>query len=112
MAKKTRMGVYVRTASDQGFDYTLVSCRRGMLGGIYFLEDDDFHFRYSIQRPDGWWYSKTFERELEAIKYMVQNSFLMNWHYDELYIRMGDYTNCESGAITWRDNIESINLAA
>ena len=38
MAKKRTQQVYVRTDSDQGVDYTLVSCRKGVLGGIYFLE--------------------------------------------------------------------------
>lgn len=112
MAKKRTQQVYVRTDSDQGVDYTLVSCRKGVLGGIYFLEDDNYNWRYNIQKANGWWYNETFETELEAIRYLVKNSFLMNWGYDVISIKLGYYTNSESGAITYRDNIQAVNLAA
>lgn len=111
MAKR-KIQVRLRTKQDQGIDYTDVSCAKGLLGGIYFLEDDDFHFRYSIQKPNGWWYVKSFETELEAVCYLVQDSFLMNWNYDVISIKLSDYWNSERGAITYRDNVESINLAA
>ena len=111
MAKR-KIQVRLTTKQDQGIDYTHVSCAKGILGGIYFLEDDDYHFRYSIQKSNGWWYEKTFETELEAIRYLVQDSFLMNWNYDIIGIKLGYYSNSERGAITYRDNIQNINLAA
>ena len=109
MAKR-KIQVRLTTKQDQGIDYTHVTCAKGILGGIYFLEDDDYHFRYSIQKS--WWYEKTFETELEAIRYLVQDSFLMNWNYDIIGIKLGYYSNSERGAITYRDNIQHINFAA
>lgn len=109
---KSKIQVRLTTKQDQGIDYTHVSCAKGILGGIYFLEDDDYHFRYSIQMTNGWWYDKTFETELEAVRYLVKNSFLMNWNYDVISIKLGFYSNSERGAITFRDNIQNINLAA
>lgn len=112
MAKKSKIQVRLRTKQDQGIDYTDVRCAKGILGGIYFLEDDDYHFRYSVQKANGWWYNKTFETELEAVRYLVQNSFLKNWNYDVITVKLSDYWNSERGAITFRDRIESVNLAA
>ena len=46
------------------------------------------------------------------MRYLVQNSFLKNWNYDVITVKLSDYWNSERGAITFRDRIESVNLAA
>lgn len=109
-----RNEIKVRISTKYEFEspFTLVKCAKGILGGIYFLEKEDMSgFAYHIQKQDGYWYNETFETELAAIRYLVQNSFLMNWGYKRIKLSLGWYENCEDGAITYRDNIENINLA-
>lgn len=109
---KNEIKVRISTKYDFDFPFTLVRCAKGILGGIYFLEKEDMSgFAYHIQMQNGYWYIDTFETELDAIKYLVQNSFLMNWGYKMIKLTLWGYENSESGAITYRDNIENINLA-
>lgn len=108
MAKR-KIQVRLKTKLDNGVHYTEVKCAKGILGAVYYLEDDEYLWTYTIQTKDGHWYMTTFETEIEAIRYLVQNSFLMNLGYDTISIKLSDYWNSEHGAIT--ENIESINLA-
>ena len=110
MAKR-KLQIRLHTDSDEGFYFTLVSCSKGILGGIYFIEKEDCSgFAYHINTYNGWWCEETFKKEIDAVRYLVQHSFLMNWHYDLLYIKLCDYWNSEIGAISM-DEIENLNLA-
>ena len=98
---------------SDGYSYTAVkTLKHGLLGCIHFLEDDDYNFRYHIEMPSGFWLNTAFETELEAVKHLVSVSCLPNWHYTEIVAKLGDYCNSERGAITYRDNLESINFAS
>lgn len=98
---------------SDGYSYTAVkTLKHGLLGCIHFLEDDDFKWRYHIELPSGYWCVEKFSTEIEAIKHLVSVSCLPNWHYSEIRAKVGYYCNSESGAITYRDNIETINFAA
>lgn len=98
---------------SDGYCCTAVkTLKHGLLGCIHFLEDDDYEFRYHIEMPSGFWLNKAFDTELEAIKHLVSVSCLPNWHYTEIMAKLGNYYNSERGAITYRDNIESINFAS
>ena len=111
MAKR-KLQIRITTDYDYDFPFSLVSCRKGVLGGIYFLEKEDCSgFAYHINTFNGYWYKESFEKELDAVRYLVQNSFLMNWHYDLLYIKLNGYENSESGHLSY-DGIENINLVA
>ena len=109
MAKR-KIQVRLRTKMDNGVHYTEVKCSKGIIGAIYYLEDDESLWKYAIQNKDGYWYRTTYETELEAVRYLVQNSFLMNWDYDIISIKLSDYCNSEDGAIT--EDVDNINLAA
>ena len=110
---KNKLQIRLTTKYDWDFPFTLVRCAKGILGGIYFIEKEDMSgFAYHIQMQNGYWYNETFENELDAVRYLVQNSFLMNWGYKILSVKLWGYENSERGAITYRDHIESVNLAA
>lgn len=110
---KNKIQILLTTEYDEEIPFTLVFCEKGVIGGIYFIEKEDCSgFAYHIQNKNGWWYEKTFEKELDAIRFMVQNSFLMNFDYKVISVKLSDYWNSERGAITYRDNIESVNLVA
>lgn len=82
----------------------------GILGNIYFLESKDCRdFFYYVQLPNSWWIEKEFNTELDAIKFLA-DYYTLPKKYKNIFLKQGYYTNSERGAITYRDNIESINL--
>ena len=115
MAKR-QITVYINTKDNGGDDlqHTEVKTYHETLASIYFLEDEDGHgFHYCIAW--GWepatFDAKVFDTELEALRYVCHRSGLAD-KYDYIRLRQGYYANSEAGAITYRDNIECINLAA
>lgn len=92
-------------------DCTQVKTRaEGTLGNIYYLESDKCSdFFYYIQLPNSGWIDKKFETEMDAIKFLSEY-YTLAQRYKNIYLKQGYYSNSECGAITYRDNIESINL--
>ena len=46
---------------------------------------------------------------MDAIKFLSEY-YTLAQRYKNIYLKQGYYSNSECGAITYRDNIESINL--
>lgn len=92
-------------------DCTQVKTRaEGTLGNIYYLESDKCSdFFYYIQLPNSGWIDKEFETEMDAIKFLSEY-YTLAQRYKNIYLKQDYYSNSECGAITYRDNIDSINM--
>lgn len=92
-------------------DCTQVKAKgEGYLGNIYFLESENGRgYFYNIQLPNSGWIEKEFDTELDAIKYLT-DYYTIPQRYNNVYLKLGYYSNSEVGAITYRDNIESLDL--
>jgi hypothetical protein len=108
-----RKQITVRIESREDHDeitYTRVSIYNSHLADIYFLEEPE-GYRYCIDYGYGCWDRETYETELDAVRRVVRH-YGLNGSYHNIPVRMGYYCNSESGAITYRDNIQAVNLAA
>lgn len=109
--KRKQITIRIESREDRDqLTYTRVSIYNSHLADIYFLEERE-GYRYCIDYGFGCWDREHFETELEAVRRIVGH-YGLKGSYQNIPVRMGYYCNSESGAITWRDNIESVNLAA
>lgn len=84
--------VHVETKEElmDGISYTEVTDKNGEhLADIFFLEDDDYKYRYSVELPSGFWLKKSFDTEAEAIEAICGGI--------KPLIDFGDYYNSERG---------------
>jgi hypothetical protein len=117
MAKRKHLTLYVESKEDcGGTSYTLVKTYKEEIAAIYFLEDEDctgfyYYITYNIDVYSPCFFEEKFETELEAIRFICEQEGLTK-KYKNLKVRLRGYWNSEVGAITYRDNIETLNLAA
>lgn len=112
MAKRKQITVYLNTKDFGGDDiaHTEVSTYKRSLADIYFLEDEDGKdFHYCIHWGNQAWDENMFEEELDAVRYVCREEGLCD-KYGRIRLRLGYYANSDAGAITWRDDIENLNL--
>lgn len=90
MEKRQIAFVHVETKKDSdGLTYTEVRDKSGkLLAAIFYLEDDDYHYRYSVELSFGW-ADQTFETEAKAIEFICGGI--------KPLIEFGEYYNSEIG---------------
>jgi hypothetical protein len=111
MNKRKKITVMVESKDDAfGTPRTIVRTYNQVLGEIYFLEDDNYDFKYFVVKycnPTSF-YEESFDTELEAVKFICQEEGLTG-KYESIPLRYGFYANSESGAISFQ---KPIDLAA
>lgn len=115
--KRKHLTIYIESKDDcGGTSYTLVKTYKEEIAAIYFLEDEnctDFYYyiTYNIDVYSPCFLEEKFKTEIDAIRFICRKEGLTE-KYENLKLRLGTYWNSEVGAITYEDNIETLNLAA
>lgn len=113
--KQITLYLYTRCENEvSDIDHTVVRTYKKELAEIYFLDEGKEGFRYNVCWDGYAWSEPTFETEMEALRFICEVTGLKE-QYETIRLRYGfrygDYTNSEWGAVTWRDDIEQLNLA-
>lgn len=114
--KRKHLTIYIESKDDcGGTSYTLVKTYKEEIAAIYFLEDEDcngfyYYITYDYDLYSPVFLEEKFDTELEAIKFICKKECLTE-KYENLKVKLGLYWNSEVGAILYRDDIETLNLA-